>query len=57
MTPLATGRLEKMSVDHQHPVSYQLNVGQQKIDISSYLGQKIMLRMAARHSSKTAIPN
>ena len=43
MTSIASGRLSKMSVEHQTPVSYVLNVGEHAIPMSSYIGKSIRI--------------
>ena len=39
MELLARGRLQKMAVDHQTPIAYQLNVGDSALNMSEYLGK------------------
>jgi len=36
---LARGRLQKMAVDHQTPIAYQLHVGDSALNMSEYLGK------------------
>jgi hypothetical protein len=41
MTAVASGKLSKMSVTSDSPVSYRLTLGDQEIDMNAYLGKKI----------------
>jgi len=43
MNLLASGRLSKMAVEHSQPVSYLMNIGEQKIPIHQYIGRKLRL--------------
>lgn len=40
---LASGHLRKMKTDHAQPVSYQLPIGDQIVDLSGFIGQSIRI--------------
>jgi len=41
MISIASGRLTKMTVENQQPLSYLMNVGEQQVAINAYLGKKL----------------
>ena len=43
MIELASGRLAKMLIEKTEPLSYHLNVGDEKIEMNAYIGKEIRI--------------
>ncbi len=41
--PIASGRLEKMRVSHEAPVSYELMLGDERVDLNELLGKQLTI--------------